>query len=117
MPWKVAVEMARVLRPGGLALVISHQTIGMHDLPWDFLRFSDAAWSGLFNRATGFEIVATRMAGFMHILPRAWTKRHRGAEAAGGYEVSAVIARRIGVPSVDWPVRLGDILATRYPGG
>ncbi|MCX7382180.1 MAG: class I SAM-dependent methyltransferase [Alphaproteobacteria bacterium] len=115
MPWKVAVEMARVLKPGGLALIFTHQTIGMHDLPWDFFRFSDSAWSGLFNRYTGFEIVAARLTSFMHIVPRAWSERHRLAETAGGFEGSAVLVRRIGVPVVDWPVPLGEIIKTHYP--
>jgi SAM-dependent methyltransferase len=115
MPWKVAVEMARVLKPGGMALVFSHQTIGMHDLPWDFFRFSDAAWTALFNRYTGFEIVSTQLTSFMHIVPCAWSERHRGAEAAGGFEGSSVLVRKVGDPLVDWAVRVPDIIPTSYP--
>ena len=115
MPWKVAVEMARVLKQGGVALVFTHQTIGMHDLPWDFFRFSDAAFGSLFNRATGFEILATEMTSFMHIVPIAWTERYRGGERAGGYEGSAVLVRKVGEPIVDWDVRVSDFTATSYP--
>ena len=117
MPWKAAVEMARVLKPGGLALIFSHQTIGMHDLPWDFFRFSDAAYAALFNRATGFEIVTARMTSFMHIVPSAWTERHRGAEAAGGFEGSSVLVRKVCEPRVDWPVTVAEVTATSYPTG
>ncbi len=117
MPWKAAVEMGKVLRTGGLALIFTHQTIGMHDMPWDFFRFSDQAWRGLFNRRTGFAIVATQLSTFMHIVPRAWAQRHQGAEAAGGFEGSAVLVRRIGPPDIDWPVALGEFLDTRYPTG
>ena len=56
MPWKVAVEMNRVLRTGGIAYVSSVQTCGLHDIPWDFFRFSSSAYRSLFNRATGFEV-------------------------------------------------------------
>lgn len=115
MPWKVAVEMARVLRPGGLAWIYSHQTVGLHDLPWDFFRFSDAAWPALFNRYTGFEVVETRMVLFMQIVPRAWGECYRGSEGAGGFEGSAVLVRKVGEPAVDWPVPLPEIIGTAYP--
>ena len=115
MPWKVAVEMAKVLKHGGIAHVFTHQTIGMHDLPWDFFRFSDAAFTGLFNRATGFEILATQMSSFVHIVPMAWAERYRGAERGGGFEGSSVLVRKIGEPLVDWDVRVSDFTATSYP--
>jgi hypothetical protein len=47
MPWKAAVEINRVLKPGGAALIFTHQTIGMHDMPWDFFRFSDSSFCGI----------------------------------------------------------------------
>src|SRR5262249_19828853 len=46
MPWKVAIEMNRVLRVGGLVFITSHQTWPMCDVPWDFWRYSDRAWHG-----------------------------------------------------------------------
>lgn len=115
MPWKVAVEIAKVLRPGGLALVSTHQTIGLHDTPWDFFRFSDAAFTALFNRATGFEIVTTGMISFMHVVPRIWMERHRGWEETGGFESASVLVRKVGEPLVDWDVQVSDFLATSYP--
>ncbi|MCW3475791.1 class I SAM-dependent methyltransferase [Limobrevibacterium gyesilva] len=115
MPWKVAVEMNRVLKPGGMALIFSHQTIGMHDVPWDFFRFSDESWNGLFNRRTGFEIVRTDLSSLMHIIPRAWSEHYRQAENTGGYEASAVIVRKIGAATVDWDVQVPEILQTAYP--
>jgi SAM-dependent methyltransferase len=115
MPWKVAVEMARVLKRGGLALVSTHQTIGLHDTPWDFFRFSDAAFAALFNRATGFEIVTTGMLSFLHVVPRIWMERHRGWEQTGGFEGSSVLVRKVGEPLVDWQVKVSDFTATSYP--
>jgi SAM-dependent methyltransferase len=115
MPWKAAVEMARVLKHGGLALVSTHQTIGLHDTPWDFFRFSDAAFTALFNRATGFEIVTTGMLSFLHVVPRVWMERHRGWEETGGFEESSVLVRKVAEPLVDWDVKVSDFLATTYP--
>ena len=116
MPWKACVEISRVLRLGGLVFIHTHQTIGMHDMPWDFWRFSDTSWKGLFNEATGFEILETQMADFVNIVPRVYSDIYEGAESAGGFLTSGVLARKISNPAVDWPVRLSDLVATEYPG-
>jgi SAM-dependent methyltransferase len=115
MPWKVALEINRVLKPGGVAYIFTHQTTGLHDMPWDFFRFSDAAWSGLFNRFTGFEVVQSEMSNTMHIVPRAWSEHYRGNENAGGFESSSVIVRKTGDARVAWEVPVEHILATAYP--
>jgi predicted SAM-dependent methyltransferase len=116
MPWKACVEMSRILRIGGLVFIHTHQTIGMHDMPWDFWRFSDTSWKGLFNDATGFEILETQMADFVNIVPRVYSEIYLGAEYAGGFLISGVLARKISAPRVDWQVRLSDLVATTYPG-
>ena len=116
MPWKVAVEINRVLKPGGVALIFSHQTIGMHDMPWDFFRFSDAGFSALFNRYTGFEIIHSDMSHFMHIVPRAWSEHYRLCEGAGGFDSTTVIVRKTNEATVTWDVAVPDILETAYPG-
>jgi SAM-dependent methyltransferase len=115
MPWKVAIELSRVMKTGGLVLIHTHQTIGMHDLPWDFWRYSDTSWHGLFNEFTGFEIVETSLSNWMHIVPRAWQTAYSLAEKVGGFDSSSVIVRKTGVARVQWDVRLTDILATSYP--
>jgi hypothetical protein len=117
MPWKVAVEMSRVMRTGGIALVHSHQAEGMHDRPWDFLRFSDTAWSGVFNRYTGFEIVRVDLSRFMHVVPAVMLEGIDRSDGAGGFQCSAVIVRKIGPALVDWPVPLGEVVKTSYPQG
>jgi hypothetical protein len=117
MPWKACVEISRILRMGGLVFIHTHQTIGMHDMPWDFWRFSDTSWKGLFNEATGFEILQTQMADFVNIVPRIYSDIYKGAEYAGGFLISGVLARKFSAPSVDWQVRLADLVATSYPGG
>ena len=39
-------EAHRVLRPGGVCFVHSHQALGVHDPPWDFWRFTRRASAG-----------------------------------------------------------------------
>jgi len=115
MPWKLCLEINRVIKPGGYVLVHTHQTIGMHDIPWDFWRFSDQAWNALFNRKTGFEIIETRMDTFSRIIPAVYTERHKYAERSGGFEGSSVIARKIGETDLSWDVSVEDVLRTSYP--
>lgn len=115
MPWKVVVEMNRVMKTGGTGLVMTHQTLGMHDLPWDFWRFSDTAWDALFNEATGFEIIRRGLEGEQFIIPFIYRPAMAAAEKSAGYEASAVHFRKTGPCRVDWPVRLPDISATMYP--
>jgi hypothetical protein len=117
MPWTVVTQMNTVLKPGGLALVFTHQTLGTHDLPWDFWRFSDTAWDGLFNAHTGFEIVERVMDRPQHIVPMLWSPEKMGAEGAVGYEGSTVLARKIGPCRLAWPLTPADVTASAYPPG
>ncbi len=115
MPWKVALEMNAVMKTGAKALVSTHQTIGMHDIPWDFWRFSDTAWDALFNRRTGFRIVDRAMGHPQFILPFYTRADHLDAERAAGYESSLVVVERCGLADMAWDVRLDEITDTAYP--
>ena len=115
MPWKVALEINRVLKPGGFGLVHTHQTLGMHDMPWDFWRFSDAAWDAIFNRFTGFEIIDRALTHPSYILPFIYRDDKATAERALGFEGSSVMVRKIGPPRVAWDVKVGAIVPTIYP--
>ncbi len=115
MPWKVAVEMNRVLRPGGLAYVHSHQSQPMHDMPWDFFRFSDMSWHALFNRRTGFEVLAAEMSMPVHMVPRIHPEQPANAEQTLGFRSSDVLVRKIGPAEVDWTVKLTEVIDSMYP--
>ena len=115
MPWKVAIEINRVLKPGGLVLVMTHQSFPMHDTPWDYWRFSDQAWRGLFNRHTGFEVVETALGEPVFMAAELLTHVTRGFEGAPSFIGSAVICRKIGETSLSWPVDVADVVASEYP--
>jgi SAM-dependent methyltransferase len=115
MPWKAAIEINRLLKPGGYVFIHTHQSIGMHDLPWDYFRFSDTSWKGIFNRATGFEIVSAAMQDMMYVLPCLWEPRHANVEVARGFENSAVLARKVGESLVDWDLGASDVTDDLYP--
>ena len=115
MPWKVAIEINKVLKRGGLALIQTHQTVGMHDLPWDYYRYSDESWKGLFNVATGFEIISTAMNDFVRIVPNHYFGASEGYEGSGGFYDSNMMARKVGPTRLTWPVELKSIVSTLYP--
>jgi SAM-dependent methyltransferase len=115
MPWKAAVELSRVLKPGGLAYIWAPQSCPVHDTPWDFFRFSDNAWHALFNRRTGFEVLATDMSQSLHMVPRVLPEQEAFAERTFGFASSEALVRRIGPAEVDWPVNLSEVIDTRYP--
>lgn len=117
MPWKVALEMNKVLKPGGLAFIHTHQTVGIHDAPWDFLRFSDASWDGIFNALTGFEILGREMDNHQFILPWIFRLDKLNTERSAGFEGSAVLVRKTSESALDWPVRVSDAINTTYVDG
>jgi SAM-dependent methyltransferase len=57
-PWIAAREVFRVLSPGGLFLVHTHQTYPIHGYPKDFFRFSREALRLIFEDA-GFVVEAS----------------------------------------------------------
>jgi hypothetical protein len=117
MPWTVVTQLNQVLKPGGLALIFSHQTLGMHDMPWDFWRFSDTAWDALFNQHTGFTIVARAMDRPQFLIPHVYHPGKADAEAAAGFEGSCVLARKTGPCRLAWQLSAADVIASRYPAG
>jgi SAM-dependent methyltransferase len=47
-PWIAAEAVARVLRPGGLAYIATHQSFPVHGYPSDYFRFTTEAMAVLF---------------------------------------------------------------------
>lgn len=56
-PWKVVLEINRVLKPGGFVFISTHPTWPAHELPWDFWRYPVAGLAHLFIPDTGFEVL------------------------------------------------------------
>lgn len=59
MPWVVALEINKVLRPGGLTFHQTHFTFPLHEQPADYWRFTDQGLRALFSPAVGFGDVET----------------------------------------------------------
>ena len=117
MPWKVVLEMNKVMALNGVAYIQTHQSWPLHDTPWDFWRFSDTSWDALFNAHTGFEIVERAMDREHFIVPFIWRPDKADAEQAAGFEGSAVLVRKTGPCRLSWPMTPGDVTTTMYPDG
>lgn len=115
MPWKVVVEINRVLEPGGLVFITTHQSYPLHDEPWDFWRFSEKAWPGLFNAATGFEILGAAHGERATVVP--WTANESTwtVDPHPAWLLSSVLARKTGEGTVSWPVDAAQLLLDAYP--
>ncbi len=117
MPWKVALELNKVLRPGGFVFNSSHQTWPLHEEPWDFWRFSTNSWRTIFNAASGFE-VQEAVCGepsrihAIHSNPATYSLPDSPA-----YLGSASIVRKIAETSLAWPVELNVASRENYPPG
>jgi SAM-dependent methyltransferase len=57
MPWIVATEIAKIMKPGGILFIETHFAHGSHERPWHFFQFSDMALRVLFSPALGFECI------------------------------------------------------------
>lgn len=91
-PWVAAKSARRVLKEGGLLLVVTHQTFPIHGYPSDYFRFSDQALAGIFEDA-GFEVID---AGYQYPCkiqpPKEVTRWNTAAES---YLNVAVFARAV----------------------
>ena len=115
MPWKVVLEINKVMKKGGIVMIFTHHAYPLHDLPWDYYRFSDNAWYSMFNKATGFEILKTELIDPVSIVPKCIYEGSVGVKDGHAYIHSAVIARKISDTDLTWPVDSKNIIETEYP--
>ena len=115
MPWKVAIELNRVMELGGVGFFITHQCWPLHDQPWDFWRFSSDAWSSIFNRATGFEIIEAAMGEPAFVVANRCHAATNFAEYPAGFLASSVMFKKIGETELAWDVDIEDVLNNSYP--
>lgn len=117
MPWKVILEMNKVLKKGGLVFINTFFMFPMHELPWDFWRYTTESWKTLFNNLTGFQIIRTEHNTPVKLLlvePNQYFKE----DDLVGFINSNVLACKISDYDQNrlmWDVSANDILNTIYP--
>ncbi len=115
MPWKVAIEMNRVMKTGAIGFIWAPQTWSVHEEPWDYFRFSKHSWRALFNAATGFAILESAQSEPAFVVPRISTKEVNFGESHLGYLASCATISKISDTALDWPVDLVAIVDSSYP--
>lgn len=117
-PWKVILEINRVLKPGGFVFISTHPVWPAHELPWDFWRFPVGGLTGLLSKPLGFELIAAteglpaKVYSLVDDAPTRSLYRH-GANLG-----VAVIARKIADydhERLRWDIDIGEAIATQYP--
>ena len=116
-PWKVAMEMNKVLRPNGRVIVVTHPTWPSHELPWDFWRFQENGMHALFNKATGFKVVDVKEGLPARLLPLVLDRAFANVGLFNVNMAIAVEAVKIGPvdPRLRWDVPYNEITDTMYP--
>ncbi len=119
MPWIVALEIAKLLKVGGLVFVETHFSYASHERPWNFFQFSDMALKVLFSEALGFECIEAGMSNPMVGRFSALADRClRYQPIKGLFCHSEYLGRKVkDVDFFDWRnIDLGDVVSgTKYP--
>jgi len=119
MPWIAAIEIAKMLKVGGILFVETHFSFSSHQRPWHFFQYSDMGLRVLFSPALGFECieagVSNPMVGRFTSLSAKYLRNKRVNKL---YCHSEYLGRKIkNVEDFDWNnVNLFDIVGeSTYP--
>ena len=122
MPWKVAEEIYKVLKPGGFVYIITHFAWSSHERPWHFFHYTDMGLKVLFSEALGFECIKAGfscpiVARFSSLVTQdAW----RYNRVSGLYGIVQYLGRKMNDKNdFDWNKMSVDKLVpnTSYPEG
>lgn len=117
-PWKVALEINRVLKTGGIVITGTHPAWPEHEMPWDFWRFPRNAFITLFNPITGFEIMESIEGSPMRAFP---LSDDAPMQLMFRYHLNGAVfcvARKIAdydQSRLRWDLDASDVTATVYP--
>jgi hypothetical protein len=117
MPWKVVIELNRILEVGAIVYTASHQTWPIHEEPWDFWRYSKHSWRALFNAATGFEILETAVGEPCRIHACRTSPVTAALPYSPGYLGVSCLARKVSETTLSWPVAINVAADSVYPTG
>jgi SAM-dependent methyltransferase len=117
MPWRFAVEANAALRDGGLLFLATHHVWPLHSLPWDFWRFSPAAFEVLLRAETGFRILDCALGLPASILPLGTEASTEAVADLVSYMGISVLAERTGPSRANpWAeVEARKLFTTPYP--
>ena len=118
-PWKAVLEINKVLKTGGYVFLSTHPVWPAHELPWDFWRFPGNGFHALFNKFTGFEIIALTEGLPCKVYSLVDDAPTRETCFQSMNQGVALIARKTGDYRSDllkWDIELSNVVDTMYPG-
>lgn len=120
MPWKVALEINKLLPIGGLSFHSVPFTWPVHEMPWDFWRFSTEGLRMLFSPALGFEVLSLGFVDPCRVHLEQHVPPHWEMPFQRTYAKSMILVRKVRdypTENLQWNVRLEDVLPDRssYP--
>ena len=117
MPWKMAIELNRILKTGGRAMFMTHHTWPLHDYPFDFWRYSEQSWNAIFNARTGFRVVEATLGEEGRVLPELQTFDTLFGMDSIGFLSSSVVVEKVGDTELSWDVPVEEVYEGSYPAG
>ena len=117
-PWKVVLEMNRVLKVGGFVFVATHPAWPQHELPSDFWRYQVAGLTALFIRETGFKIVSATEGLPCKVYSLVTDPPTRGVFKSPLNLGVAVIAKKVSdydSVRLKWDVNVNELVSSSYP--
>ena len=115
MPWKFAIEMNKVMKVGAIAMHSSHQAWPLHEIPWDYWRFSENTWKTFFNSKTGFEIVETAVGEPANLHPVYLHPAVKEVSKFPNFMQSSVICKKVSRTWLRWNVPISEVSDSPYP--
>lgn len=121
MPWKVSLEIIKLLNPGGYVFVETHYCYNSHERPWHFFQFSEQALNVLFPEKFGMKCLKK---GCCNLLEGRFSEESseylQGKLVGGLYCHSEFLAKKIrDIPEkkLSWDnISLENVVGeTRYP--
>jgi hypothetical protein len=114
MPWKVAIKLGRVIKPGAIGFVVAPQAWLIHEEASDFFHFSVRAWVRAVQLGHGLRDRRGGAGEKVHLLAE---RVHPSIDFLASHcaLVSAVMFRKTGDTSLDCPVPLDAIVSTADP--
>ena len=119
MPWKAALEIIKLLKPGGYIFIETHYSFSSHERPWHFFQYSENALNILFPEVFGIECVKKGCSNLIKGCFSGLASRYlRGRTVGGLYCHSEFLGRKFkDVQNLSWEnISLDDVSeGTKYP--
>lgn len=119
MPWKVAIEIIKLLKTGGCVFIETHYSYVSHERPWHFFQYSENALDILFPAKFGMKCLRKGCSNLIEGRFSAYASQYLQGQCVGGiYCHSEYLGQKEKeVEDLSWNnVCLEDVVgATKYP--